>query len=47
MAMASSTVAARNRQPYGPFTLLVLLAEALVEAKAVAKAALRRYPFVY
>ena len=43
MAMASSTVAARNR----PFTLLVLLAEALAEAKAVAKAALRRYPFVY
>jgi hypothetical protein len=47
MTMTSTTITPVRRQSLGLFTLLVLLAEALAEAKVVAHAALRRHPFVY
>jgi hypothetical protein len=54
MTMVSSIVASpaltrRARLPRGPWfavAILIALAEALVEAKAIARAAHRRYPFV-
>jgi hypothetical protein len=54
MAMISSTVASpalarRTRLPHGPWfavALVIALAEAFLEARAIARIARQRYPFV-